>query len=54
MREFQVDVIKDWTRKNAERAYVNKNFTDIEQTLTSLTHLMMTICEEITKNWNRV
>ena len=48
MGESRQDVTKNQTRINIERAYVDKNFTEIEQTLMGLTHSMSNV-EEITK-----
>ena len=49
MRDVQADVTIHQSRINAERAYVDKNFTNIEQSLMGLSRQMNSV-EEITKN----
>ena len=51
MRDVQVDVTRHQSRINVEWAYVDKNFTDIEQSLVGLS-CRMNVVEEITESWN--
>ena len=53
MGNFQQIVTETQMSVNNERLYVDKNFTDIEQTLLVLMHQMI-IAEETTKNQNRM
>ena len=53
MRDVQADVTIHQSRINVERTYVDKNFTNIEQSLMGRSR-QMNLVEEITKNWNRL
>ena len=53
MSEVEARATSNQLGLSSERQYVDTNFSEMNETLTSLTHRMK-ILEKITKNWNRM